>query len=49
MWFFFLFLNTIQAEANSEGFVRAVYLSSQLFKQAEGIHEYCEMHVIMPE
>lgn len=39
--FLFLFLlNTIQAEVNSEGFVRAMYIPSQLFKQAVDIHEY---------
>lgn len=43
------FLNTIQEEAKSEGFVRAVYIPSQLFKQAVGIHECQEMHIIMPE
>lgn len=48
--FLFLFLlNTIQAEVNSEGFVRAMYIPSQLFKQAVAIHEYQEMHIIMPE
>lgn len=47
--FGFFFLNTIQEEAKSEGCVRAVYIPSQLFKQAVGIHECQEMHIIMPE